>query len=48
MLIRSKGAIIALEGNTEIRPEDGLDEEKRYMLPVRDPKSDWMVLRTTG
>jgi hypothetical protein len=29
MLTRSKGAIIALVGNMEIRPEDGLDDEKR-------------------
>jgi hypothetical protein len=29
MLIRSKGAIIALDGNIEIWPEDGLDDEKR-------------------
>jgi hypothetical protein len=28
MLIRSKGAIIALVGNMETRPEHGLDDEK--------------------
>jgi hypothetical protein len=29
MLIRSRGPMMALDGNMEVWPEDGFDEEKR-------------------
>lgn len=47
MLTSRRGKIMALEGKTRVRSELFVEDQNRYMLPVKQAKRDWTVLRTT-